>query len=299
MRQVYEYSDEFWANLLLRQSDHSTREGPDAEGLWLGPWASGWTPLHSVAALLLFVTFGGDRAKKYVTSEIHHILQPLPENTPFYSVPRTAQGPLQEAFAWFDNWIREYSPAELPLAVKGHSALAAMLGEAFTRSLLPNMRHFAERVGREPEVNSAALTGFEPFSGDPGWHRERLIVGFLFQSSDEPGNLVERGVDASAVERWKEDLRARTRIWDAPVRFLSAEEWRMPKVSGKTDILSQESLPEIKSGMAVALDELGVAPHVVQEFRDGDLSILELRLSRRVILYRIVEAPIHHLGSLW
>ncbi len=298
-RQAYEYSDDFWASALVRQSDLDPEHRLDSGELGLGNLSPSWTPLHSLVALLLFATFDGQRAKKYVSAEIHHLLQPLPENTSVYSVRKAARDPLQIAFGWFDDWVAGgVSPPQIDAAAQAHVTLVSRLGEPFMRSLLPNLEYLAEHVGRRPDFNSVALAVVRPFAGSVHAERERMVIAFLSPSIEGLGAKAESAIDVSDLERWKEMIRSETRTWGVPLRLFSEDQWRMPQVESKADLYNPEFSTEIMGAMAVALDGFGVAPPVVREFLRGDINVLYPPVSGRVILFQIIEASPDQLGSL-
>lgn len=299
-RQVYDYSDEFWANLFTKQSDLEPEQRLESGRLRLGDLSPSWTPLHSLAALLLLVTFEGQRAKKFVSAEMHHVLQPLPENTSVYSVRKAVKAPLQGAFEWFEGWAGGgVSPSDFRAAAQAHATLVNTLGEPFTRSLLPNLEYLAERVGGNPELNSVALEVVRPLAGSVDAEQQKVVVAFLSPSLEGLGARAESVIDLSDLERWKEMIRAEARMWDLPVRLLSEDQWRMPQLDSKADLYNPEFSTEIMGSMAVALDGMGVAPPVVQEFLRGGINVLYPPVSGRVILFQVIEAPVDQLGSLW
>ena len=299
-RQAYEYSEDFWAHALIQQSDLDPEHRLDSEELGSGKLSPSWTPLHSLVALLLFATFDGQRARKYVSAEIHHLLQPLPENTSVYSVRKAARDPLQDAFRWFDEWVAGgVSPPQIDAAAQAHVTLVSRLGEPFMRSLLPNLEYLAELVGRRPEFNSVALTVVRPFAGSVHAERQRMVIAFLSPSMEGLGAKADSVIDVSDLQRWKEMIRSETRAWGVPIRLLSEDQWRMPQLDSKADLYNPDFSTEIMSAAAVALDGFGVAPSVVREFLRGNINVLYPPVSGRVILFQIIEASPDQLGSLW
>ena len=127
-----------------------------------------------------------------------------------------------------------------------------------------------------------ALEVVRPLAGSVDAEQQKVVVAFLSPSLEGLGARAESVIDLSDLERWKEMIRTEARMWDLPVRLLSEDQWRMPQLDSKADLYNPEFSTEIMGSMAVALDGMGVAPPVVQEFLRGGINVLYPPVSGRV-----------------